>query len=69
MSTVEETSTKIGKCAARIYLDFYKLIISVKTGRRRKIPVSDNKNETMELDGLRGDSLTSKRTNRRKNRG
>jgi len=31
----------------------------VKTGKRRKIPVNDNKNETTELDGhiMRGDSL------------
>ena len=37
-------------------------MISVKTGRSRKIPVNDNKNETMELNGTynerqRGDSL------------
>ena len=40
----------------------------VKTGRRRKIPVNDNKNETTELDGTYNErGLTSKRNNRRKN--
>ena len=29
----------------------------VKAGRIRKIPVNDNKNETTELDIMRGDSL------------
>ena len=39
----------------------------VKTGRRRKIPVNDNKNQTTELDGTYNDrGLTSKRNNRRK---
>jgi len=41
---------------------------SVKTGRRRKIPVNDNKNETTELDATYNErGLTSKRNNRRKN--
>ena len=40
----------------------------VKTGRRRKILVNDNKNETTELDGTYNDrGLTLKRNNRRKN--
>ena len=40
----------------------------LKLGRRRKIPVNDNKNQTTELDGTYNDrGLTSKRNNRRKN--
>ena len=41
-----------------------------KTGRRRMIPVNDNKNETTKLDGTYNESgLTSKRNNRMKNGG
>src|SRR6218665_2421703 len=36
---------------------------SAKTGRRRKIPVNDNKNETTELDGTYNEKgLTSSKT-------
>ena len=43
-------------------------VLKRKTGRRRKIPVNDNKNETTELDVKYNErALTSKRNNRRKN--
>src|SRR6218665_1416691 len=42
----------------------------VKTGRRRKILVNDNKNETTELDATYNESgLTSKRNNKRRMEG
>ena len=45
-------------------------VLKVKTGRRRKILVNDNKNETTELDGTYTErGLTSKINNRRKNGG